>query len=152
MVSSDFSASCKQHLQVGLISQAALGSQRTGPGNVVRIEADGSGRSATSSSRPLASDSGGRAGMQPALVGCPLESMGEFLAVIKPPLGFFGLTGEFSTFILKSCRNRAGNVELLGVAEGQLRGEENLLEVETRSWPSARSEEHTSEIPSPCKL
>ena len=94
MVSSDFSASCKQHLQVGLISQAALGSQRTGPGNVVRIEADGSGRSAPN--RPLASDSGGRAGMQPALVGCLLESMGEFLAVIKPPLGFFGLTGEFS--------------------------------------------------------
>src|ERR1017187_10440300 len=37
-----------------------------------------------------------------------------------------------STFILKSCRNRAGNVELLGVAEGQLRDEEDLLEVETR--------------------
>jgi hypothetical protein len=83
----------QQHLQVGLISQAALGSQLTGPRNVVRIEADGSGRSATS--RPLASDSGGRAGMQPALVGCPLESMGEFLAVIKPPLGFFSLTSEF---------------------------------------------------------
>src|ERR1039457_655392 len=38
----------------------------------------------------------------------------------------------FITFILKSCRNRAGNVELLGVAEGQLRDEEDLLEVETR--------------------
>src|ERR1035438_10657599 len=31
-----------------------------------------------------------------------------------------------------SCRNRAGNVELLGVAEGQLRDEEDLLEVEPR--------------------
>src|ERR1017187_1180294 len=53
---------------------------------------------------------------------------------------------HISTFILKSCRNRAGNVELLGVAEGQLRDEEDLLEVETRS------EEHTSELQSPMYL
>ena len=42
------------------------------------------------------------------------------------------ILNNLGTFILKSCRNRAGNMELLGVAEGQLRDEEDLLEVEPR--------------------
>src|ERR1039457_6832880 len=53
-------------------------------------------------------------------------------AISRSPSTYAITLVPFSTFILKSCRNRAGNVELLGVAEGPLPDEEDLLEVETR--------------------
>src|ERR1017187_3130219 len=68
------------------------------------------------------------------VIGLAVARQDSVFVLVTPVrgLGYENLEGVLSTFILKSCRNRAGNVELLGVAEGQLRDEEDLLEVEPR--------------------
>ena len=62
---------------------------------------------------PLPSDAGDRAAMQLAFIRRILESLGEFLAVVEPPLRFFSLTGELRNcaFVWHSVRAlQSGNV------------------------------------------
>ena len=86
----------KQHLEVGLVANAALGGERARPGNVLRIEPNGGSRG--DACGVLAGESGGRAGPQFAAGRSLLESFGDFFAVVIPPLRLIGLASEFGYF------------------------------------------------------
>ena len=86
----------KQHLEVGLVANAALGGERARPGNVLRVEPNGGGRG--DACGVLAGESGGRAGPQFAAGRSLLESFGDFFAVVIPPLRLIGFASEFGYF------------------------------------------------------
>ncbi len=106
----------KQHLEVGLVANAALGGERARPGNVLRVEPNGRGRGDACS--VLAGESGGRAGPQFAAGRSLLEGFGDFFAVVVPPLRC--LLCKMADFILHSqirepCLRTAGCLTIPGI-------------------------------------
>ena len=83
----------KQHLEIRLISQAASGGEGAGPGDVFGRKPNGRGRGNTRGA--LAPETGGRSGAEFALGRGVFEGFGEFVAMVVPPLRFFGFAREF---------------------------------------------------------